>query len=295
MRARINIILSLMMLTTALSAQPLHRVGFGMSAGAGTLFGDSTLTNRWGPTVGIEGYYACLFQLGKSDVWLGPRTGLDVSWLMSGWSQEAGERFTNKDYLGYDVDYTVTAQIKETHHQLALSVPLMAALRYKGFVAGAGIKAQAVVWNTCQTELSDLDVTAYYPKLDVSFHNEPFLGTLSQENTSVSGARNTPEWHIAAAVEAGYEWELNDNRFLGIRLFADYDVWNSFTHEAGTLDRAVVIEPIQAASQPAKTSLVPLCESVVTRFSALRVGVTFSYTFDIQGDTRHYGCNCLKY
>lgn len=287
-------ILTFVLLAVAASAQHIHRVGFGVSAGAGTLLGDSTLTNRWGPLVGIEGYYACLYRVGSSDVWMGPRTGLEFAWLMSGWSQEVSEQFSNKDYLGYTIDYTVSAKAQETHHQLALSIPLMAALRYRGLNVGVGFKLQAMLWDTCRTELTNLNVRAYYPKLDVAFVNDPFFGSLSAEQASVGGSRKMPELHLALSLEAGYEWELSPNRFLGFRVFADYDLWNSFARPSSAPDKAVIIAPIQKASQPAQTSVVPLCQSVLTGFSALRIGVTIAYTFDFPGKTAH-SCNCLKY
>lgn len=286
-------ILSLAFAFSLVANAQIHRVGFGVSAGANTMFADSAVTNIWGPTVGIEGYYACMFAVNNTELMLGPRTGLEVAWSMSGFQMPLSEKFTNTDYLGHQIDYTVSGDVKETHHHLSVGIPIMLALKYRGFVAGVGIKARALLWNTYKTSASDVTTTAYYPEFDIAVIDEPKLGVVKDMSYDLSGSRNTPEWHVAVALEAGYEWEVKKNQHLGLRVFADYDVWNSFAQPADAAKRVVEISPITETNKKAEITLAPICNAALTKFNALNIGVTISYTFDFIDSSHH--CNCLPY
>ena len=169
----------------------------------------------------------------------------------------------------------------------------MLTLKYRGFVAGVGVKARAVLWNTYKTTFSDLTVQAYYPEFDVAVVDEPKLGVVKNMTDELSGSRTVPEWHVAIAAEAGYEWNVATNQSIGIRVFADYGVWNSFAQPEDAAQRIIDISPITEANKTAEITLSPVCQAALTKFNALNIGVTISYTFDFI-DTSHH-CNCLPY
>ena len=292
MLRRLYILALALTFTFAASAQ-IHRVGFGVSAGANTMFADTALTNLWGPLAGIEGYYACMFAINNTELLLGPRTGLEAFWSMSGFETPVSEQFTNTDYLGHKIDYTVSGEVSEKYHHVYVGIPLMLALKYRGFVAGVGIKARALLWNTGRTDVTHMTTTAYYPEFDIAVVDEPKMGVVKDMSYDLSCSRTTPEWHVAVAAEAGYEWEVKKNQWIGLRVFADYDIWNSFTQPEDAAPRVVDIAPITAANKTAEMTVTPICEAALAKFSALHVGLTISYTFDFI-DTSHH-CNCLPY
>ena len=291
MQRRLYIVTLMLALSLAISAQ-VHRVGVGLSGGVNTMFADTSLTNLWGPTIGLEGYYACLFAVDNSEFMLGPRTGIEVAWSQSGWTSPVNEQFSNTDYLGHQIDYTISGSVREKHQHLTVSIPIMLAMRYRGLVVGIGVKARMLLWNTYSTSVSDLYVSAYYPEFDIAVVDEPNLGIVNKVD-DISGSRATPEWHVPVAAEIGYEWQVKKNQFLGFRIFADYDIWNSFKQPADAAKRVIDITPITEANKTADVNVAPICNAALTKFNALNIGVTISYTFDFIDNSHH--CNCLPY
>ena len=292
MRRRLYIVCLSLALSLAASAQ-IQRVGIGLLGGANTMFADSAITNTWGPTIGIEGYYVYLFGLNNTELLLGPRIGLEVAWSMSGFKMPVNEQFSNSDYLGHQIDYTISGEVNETHHHLSAAIPVMLALRYRGLVAGVGLKVRALVWNTYKTTVSDITTTAYYPEFDIAVVDEPNLGVVKDQAYDLSGSRNMPEWHVAVAAELGYEWKIRKTRFVGLSLFADYGVWNSFKLPADAAERVVNVTPITETNKTAEVTPAPICNSALTKFNALNVGVKLSYIFEFIDNSHH--CNCLPY
>ncbi len=280
-----------LMCSLTLSAQ-LHRVGVGVSVGAHTMFADTALNKLWGPTVGIEGYYACLFPIGNSGLWMGPRTGLEAAWLQGGWETPVSNRFSSTDYLNHSINYTVKGSVRETHNDISLAVPVMVALKYKGIMAGLGVKARGVVWSSAKTNISELNTSAYYPDFDVIVTNEPKLGAIVDAEQEIKDSRTMPEWHVAVAAEIGYEFEVVKYQFLGLRLFATYDVWNSYKLE-DSLPRIYDIQAPDAATMAVSPVLNPLYKTALTQFNTFTIGVTISYIFEIYRESHH--CNCLPY
>lgn len=290
MRQRLVILSLALVACLTLSAQ-MHRVGVGLSAGAHTQFGDSAVTNLWGPTVGLSFRYTCLFHVG-SEVWLGPQTGLEAAWTRSGWRQELSDQFSNKDYLGHQIDYTLSGKLDERHDHVTVTIPIMAALRYQGVVVGLGLKARALLWTKHQTTASDVDISAYYPEFDVRLAAEDCVEELSSA-LEISGARKTPEWHIALAAEAGYEWKIARNQYLGALLFVDYGLWNSYSRPDDAPQRSLDVTLIEKAGMMPQLVLSPIYSTIINRFRPFSVGVTITYTFDFESKTHH--CNCLPY
>ena len=292
MKRRIYILLLMFALSFSASAQ-VHRVGFAVFGGANTLFADTALTNKWGPMAGAELYYACMFSVNHSQLMLGPRTGIEIGWSNTGFEMPISEQFSNTDYLGHQIDYTISGSVKENYNHLSVAVPLMLALKYRGFVFGAGVKARAMLWNTAKTSISHITTTAYYPEFDVMVQDEPNIGVVQDMNYDLSGSRPTPEWHVALAAEIGYEWQLRKTRWMGFRIFADYDVWNSFKQPADAEPRVVSVSPITETNKVAQVTLAPIYNAALTKFKALNIGVALTFTFDFIDDNHH--CNCLPY
>ena len=269
----------------------VHRFGVGLSGGVHTMFADSNLVNTWGGAAGIDFRYTYLIPVEGGRWYVGPRVGLEANWAMAGWKTGTTEQFTNTDYLGHAMEYTVYAKAQETHHHVYLGIPVMAEFKYYGLVAGVGVKAKALLWTTSKTEITSSDISAYYPDFDITIENDPSIGIVT--DNKVFGARVTPEWHIAVVGEIGYEWALTKLRYLGVRLFAEYNVWNSFERDIKASTRCINIAPIDVKGEVAKVSLTPIYDASLTKFNALTIGVTLTYTYDVHSKRHH--CNCLPY
>lgn len=256
------------------------------------MFGDTALTNRWGPTVGIEAYYACLFPIDNTNIWIGPRTGLEAAWMQGGFEVPIKDKFSSTDYLDHQINYTVEGAVRETYNDISVAIPVMVGLKYRNLIAGLGLKVRGVVWSQAKTAVSELNTTAYFPDFDITVTNEPKLGAVTDASEEVKGSRATPEWHVAIAAEIGYEFEVAKHHFLGVRLFATYDIWNSYKLNDKT-DHIWSITAPTADKAAASVSLNPLYNTALTKLNALTVGVTLSYTFEILKASHH--CNCLPY
>ena len=289
---RHRLVIFVLVLASALSGYgQMHRIGFGLSAGVHTQFGDSSLTNTWGPTVGLSFRYSCLFHVG-SEVWLGPQTGLEAAWTQSGWEQAYSGKLSKTDYLGHQIDYTMSGNITERHDHINVAVPLMAALRYRGIIIGLGFKARAMMWTQYKTSASDIDLSAYYPDFDVTLAGKDAVETYSTE-MSASGARKTPEWHVAVAAEAGYEWRIKKHQHLGVLVFVDYGLWNSYSRPTDAPQQSLDVTRIVTEGKLPDFILTPLCSTALNRFHPLSIGLTVTYTFDFESKSHH--CNCLPY
>ena len=242
--------------------------------------------------MGIEGYYACLFPINNSELWIGPRTGLEVAWAQGGWKVPVKDKFSSTDHLNHLINYTVDGAVREVHNDISVSIPVMAAFKYRALIAGVGLKARSVIWSSAKTNISELNTTAYYPDFDVTVTNEPKLGAVTDAAEEIKGSRTTPEWHVAVAAEIGYEFEIKKNQWLGVRLFTAYDIWNSYKLD-DPLPHVYAITAPTADTNAASLTLNPLYNTALTKFNTFTVGLTVSYIFDILKVTHH--CNCLPY
>jgi hypothetical protein len=292
MKKILVIVILAVSLTTGLSAQ-VHRFTIGLFGGAHTMLADSSLVNTWGPSAGLNFRYAYMMALGRGAIYLGPRTGIEASWAYSGWYEEAHTQFTNTDYLKHKMEYDVYSKVTDYHHQLYIGIPIMAELKYYGLVAALGFKGKAVLWTQAKSEINKADINAYYPDFDVWVRNDPSIGELKTENSTAQGARLTPEWHVTVAAEIGYEWKVVTREYIGVRLFAECDIWNSYKRNVQASTRSVNIAPIDVKGQAAQVSLTPLYDSSLNKFHALTIGLSVYYTFDSKSKRHH--CNCLPY
>lgn len=292
MTKKSTILFLVMCLTLSVSAQ-VHRFSVGLFGGAHTMFADSSLVNTWGPSAGIEFRYAYMTGVGRGDLYIGPRTGLEAAWAKAGWNEQAHRQFTNTDYLGHKMEYDITSTVVENHHQIYVGIPIMAELKYYGLVAALGFKGKALLWSQSNTKITHSDISAYYPDYDVWVHNEPTIGEVTAANSKVQGARVAPEWHVTVAAELGYEWKVITREFIGVRLFAEFDIWNSFKRDVSAPTRSVDILPIEVKAEAAQVKLTPLYDASLTKFNALTAGIAVYYTFDSK--SKHHACNCLPY
>ena len=274
------------------SAQ-VHRFSIGLFGGAHTMFADSSLVNTWGPSVGVDFRYAYMTAVGRGALYIGPRTGLEVSWANAGWNQSVHEQFTNTDYLGHKMEYDITASVTENHNHIYVGVPVMAEFKYYGLVAAVGFKGKALLWSRSNSEITKTDISAYYPEYSVTIDNDPTIGEVTAENSKAQGTRVTPEWHVSVAAEIGYEWKVITRDYFGIRLFAEFDIWNSFKRDVKASTRSVDILPIDVKGEAAQVKFTPIYDSKLGKFNALTAGIAIYYTFDSK--SKRHTCNCLPY
>lgn len=261
-----------------LSAQS-NVVTFGLRGGAFMLNPKSTmdLKTAMGPAGFFDFGYLFYAPVGSAE--MGIRTGLSFGYTQAGLSGSFSHQYTNTDYEGADMLYTTTSAFSEKQHQLLGEVPLMLAIRAKGFTLNAGAKLQVNVWQKAGQTLKDPMIDAYYVDADIHIPNELVTGVVDESQLKFTGPYGAPRLGVAVGGEIGYEWRVGQKGVVGVQAFVDYSVWNNYQPSNGPV---IQVAPITSASDPvAKVTVHEVTQSIVSSVNPLTFGVKLYAGLDI--------------
>lgn len=257
--------LFLPVLCLSLQAQAqVHALQYGARGGMVFGVGSEGAESRTalGATGGIDMGYTFYTPVHMLDI--GVHTGLSFGYSQLSMRPVLHEQFTNTDYLGNAMHYTVTGHVALHQRDVFCEVPVMFALRSSdGLVFHVGAKLRPSVWRRQEQTLSDVVIDAYYPLTDVHITNELITGLLSEEEQRQTAVGTMSALSVLAGLELGYEWELDKSNAIGFRLFADCMVWNT----ASRADAAPLIS-VSAISDPAN----PVPKVTVSNTAARQIG-----------------------
>ena len=212
---------------------------------------------------------------------VGFRIGLDFGYLYSPYRAEFEQKYSNVDYLGNQMDYTTSSVVEITQNQLYASVPLMFALRSKGFVWNIGVRLQAALYQTGQQHLSEPAIQAYYPAYDVTVTNELITGIVAENQLAMPLESSALLLECYAATEIGYECEIkNTSSTIGVLAYFNMGFWNS-------LPKATDLPIIQVAPITDKNNPVPAVtvnnalSSLLTSYIPMQFGIKLYYAFSL--------------
>jgi|GEM_PF-3075251 len=222
------------------------------------------------------GWYA---PAGYSSVLVGLQTGVAVGYGTFRVEGTTTDRFTRVDYLGNNIDYTVTGMYTRTSQQLTFEVPLLFALRtLGGWYMNIGPKLLLPLTGKNTTNVKDLTIDAYYSQYDVHVINRLVTGkgpvapfTLS-ENKSL-----LPQFTLLVSLETGYEWELSAGR-LGIGVYADVAPWSSYKRSEKPF---VAVGAISDPSYPVADVQVNTPDGQMSQCLFLNCGFRIHYVFNL--------------
>jgi len=207
----------------------------------------------------------------------GLQLGLGLGYAKSTFKGDFQEQYTNTDYLELEMQYNTSAAYQNTLHRLSLEVPLLVSMRSHGFVLGVGAKFQMPVWTQSRQSLSNVMVDAYYPRYDVHVPNELITGIV--ENTESSGANlwQNAKYNVLVSLQTGYEWQVNPQHHIGLMVYVDYNVWNSYKPTAAPI---IDVASISNIVYPVPDVVVKDAPSVLTQsLHPLQVGLSLYYAF----------------
>lgn len=259
------------------------RLTFGLGGGMSTNMSDGTFRNEVGPMGTFNFGYAILGSVGNEGAMLGLHTGLNVSYSRIRMATYFNDKFTNTDYDGSQMDYTVVCNnVNYVQQQVGLELPIMFALMAKGLYLNIGAKLMTPVWNKYEQKMEDTEISVYYRDLGVTIVNDPSTGMLLADQTKITGAAALPRLYIGLSAEIGYMWNLQGNHKLGFDIFVDFTPWGFF----GSTDnnrRLVEISPIVNDCEQPKASVNVNPLSVCNKFNlqCLNAGVKLVYSFDL--------------
>ena len=248
--------------------------------------------------------YAGAFDLGYTYYWplrgtdLGIHTGTSIGYANSGIECSCEQQYTNYDYLNNEMIYTTSGTYTNSIKRVFLEVPLMAALRKKGFVAQIGVKAQMNVYSTTTQDVRTSMIDAYYVPFAVHVVNEVITGVVPQEELHKEFKGN-PTLSLLIAGRIGYEMSTRHNSKIGFLAYVDYNVvggkfssyryWKNddYNKSDSQIDIPIImVSPITDADNPVPTVTVNnIMESIVARINPLQVGISIYYALEWSGES----------
>lgn len=241
------ILLALSCLTLSANAQT-HMLQYGVRGGMA--FGVGSVASEARTSLGGIGatdigytYYTPV-----SSMDMGVHTGLSFGYRQMAMGHALHEQFTNTDYLGNDMHYTIMGNVALRQRDVFCEVPVMFALRSDGLVFNAGAKLCPSLWQQNMQELSHVSIDAYYPLTDVHVTNELITGLLPEEQYRQVKSASMASFSLSAGFELGYEWEVSRTNTVGFQLFMDCTLWQTGTR-AGE-QPVILVAPVANAQNP---------------------------------------------
>ena len=278
-------ILSAMLLCTSIMMAQSHVIGVGVRGGGAHFLQKmhtEEVKRQTGWNANLDLNYTCYFPT-RTALECGVRTGLSLGYSTSGLKGSLHETFTNTDYLGNTIEYTVDFEsVKESTQELQLEIPIMAALRWKGLVANVGPKLMIPVWRRATQEHSVPVVDAYYPNFDVHVTDEVITGSVTNPDAmNGKGQWCAPVFNFMLGFELGYEWRLQEKHLLGLMATLNISAGGVYKNEADgyVLQVANISDP---SSPVPALSFKSLSEAVVKDMHPLDFGVKFYYAFEVK-------------
>lgn len=276
-----------LMLLSALSLQAqTSRIMLGLGGGLSLSLADGRGDNICGPMGTFNFGYSILGNVDE-DCMVGLRTGVNATYSRFGDARKMSESFTNVDYYGHQMEYSVTSSsVRLMMNQVDLEVPVMLSLCANGLYINLGAKFKFPVWNRYRQTIEDPHVSVFYPEYGVTVDNDIVTGLLSDEQVNASGRAAMPVMKIGVGAEIGHVWQIKESKSsLGFDLFFDFTPFGVGGIKKGEEGKSVVeIAPIENdCEQPmAEVTVNPLTECNGYKFKTLNFGVKLVYTFDAE-------------
>ena len=260
------------------------RFTIGVRGGASGLM-HKTEQGKW--TCGFDALldlqYAHYWTKAGRPVDLGIITGLSIGYAQSGMKTAVNSFQTLKDDEGSQIDYTLKAdKIKEKDGQLQLEIPIMFGLYHQnGLFFNFGPKFMLPVYTPYKQTISeDAYINAYFKDYGINVSNELITGKLAEDDYKTKGKDNGNQFtiNIMLTTELGYEWTLKNGNSLGLGVYADYCVYNSFKNK--TSDKPLIEVTPPQGSDVASVEVLSATKTYASKLGYFDVGVKLAYHFN---------------
>ena len=159
-----------------------------------------------------------------SQVQLGVAVGAGFGYGTTGIKGTNMDSYTNIDYLGNKMDYSIDATYSLKDQFAKVDVSLLLAMRFGGVTLNVGPRFMLPFAATSTVTISEASIDAYYPLYNVHVTDQLITGKLETPYTEKHPS-NISKYNLLIAAEIGYEWRLNQHA-LGVQLFAEAAVWS---------------------------------------------------------------------
>lgn len=252
----------------------MDRFGLGIRGGfASTVYPNFPL----GFDAMLDLRYAHYWAAHENAPYLGIMTGLSAGYMYTHQATVLDSKFQ-----AGDINYHVTAtDVDQTTHQVLLEVPVMFSMVTQGgFFLNVGPKLMLPVYNPVKQTLNYPNITAYLPELNGEpIKNEVITGLVTADQCELTGrASNELKLGLAAGLELGYEFSLNNGHSIDLGVYASYGSY--FYKTAGVPEGQIISVVAPNDNSVAQVTVNQISEAMTHKLGHFDAGIKFSYNFD---------------
>ena len=193
------------------------------------------------------------------------------------------DSYTNIDYLGNKMDYSIDATYSLKDQFAKGDAALLLAMRFSGVTINIGPRFMLPFATSSALTIRSASIEAYYPAYDVHVRDQLITGKLTTPYTLPHTAI-IPRYSLLVAAEIGYEWSLSKQSSLGLQLYADVGVWNSAGKNPAPITPLIQVSPITDAANPVPTVTVGDIAPMIKDLRYIDFGLRVYYAFSIESD-----------
>ena len=213
---------------------------------------------------------------------LGFGLGVGFGYGMTALKGTSTDTYSNTDYLGNQMDYTVTSKFKQLDKFAKIDLALLCAMRFGGVTLNIGPRLMMPISARRSFIIHEANIDAYYPTYNVHVVNQLITGKLDNSQCTMHNSQCAiPKYTLLMCAEIGYEWSLNNTNAIGVQAFADIAVWSSSITYPLSSDPLIQVAPITNAANPVPKVEVGSIESFVSHQRYVGFGVRAYYAFSM--------------
>ena len=245
-------------------------------------------------------FYGCL----NNYFGIGFAVGAGVGYGTAGIQGTNTDAYTNIDYLGNRMDYTIYSAYAHTNRFAKVDASLLFAMCFGNITLNIGPRFMMPFMNASTLTVPTATIDAYYPAYDVHVTDQLITGKLTTPY-SQSVSYPLPEYNVLMTAELGYEWYVNEKNCIGIQAFADVAVWSKPSSISNLQSPMIEVSPITDTSNPVPTVTVNAPSHLVSNLRYLGFGLRVYFAFSIGSsnrdthlpprDTRHHHNRYLRW
>ena len=214
---------------------------------------------------------------------LGFAVGAGIGYGTTGIKGTNMDSYTNIDYLGNKMDYSIDATYSLKDQFAKVDVSLLLAMRFGGVTLNLGPRFMLPFAASSALTIRQSAIDAYYPAYDVHVRDQLITGKLTTPYTLPHTAI-IPRYSLLVAAEIGYEWSLSGQSSLGLQLYADVGVWNKQSPITNNPSPLISVSPITSQENPVPTVTVGDIAPMIKDLRYIDFGLRVYYAFSIKSD-----------
>ena len=261
---------------------PKHRLSIGVRGGAASLM-QQGMDWKIGYDALFDLQYGCYWRSNTAKPSLGFIIGLAAGFEHNDITMSNVICKSNITADGLNLQYTASIdKLYEHTSQIQVEVPvLFSMVTPHGFFLNVGPKLILPVYGMYKQQLTNANIEAYSPLLDVTFKNDVVLGQFTKAQLAgQSGKINTFLFKptVAAMLDLGYEAKLNNGDAFSIGVYGDYGFSMKSTAKADLAPIVDIVPPTADANAQVRLGHL---SSQVTKLGFFDAGLKLTYHFNL--------------